>query len=120
MAKPRSKARPRSADAIPADAVRLVWNPKQSRFLKSISKYLNFEGGVRAGKSFALCCKILFYCLTFPGIHCALTRWTQDGLDAQLRPIWRQVCRLCRIELRWHADEEYDEIVSTGSIVYLR
>src|SRR5580765_4764663 len=103
----------------PGPHLRLVWNPKQSRFLKSVAKYLNLEGGIRAGKSFALCFKILFYCLNYPGIHCALTRWTQDGLDAQLRPIWRLVARMARIALEWHPDEEYDKLPN-GSIVYLR
>lgn len=119
MATPRNKRRGRAEKSIPG-ALRLVWNPKQSRFLKSICKYLNLEGGVRAGKSLALCFKVLYYCLRHPGIHCALTRWTQDGLDAQLRPIWRSVCNMAGIELRWHPDEEYDEVVATGSIVYLR
>src|SRR5690348_3784151 len=97
----------------------LYWNPKQSRFLKSLKKYLNLEGGIRAGKSFVLCFKILFNCLNYPGIHCALTRWTQDGLDAQLRPIWRAVCRLAGVALEWHPDEEYDKLPN-GSLVYLR
>lgn len=104
--------RSRRGKRIPKNALRLIWNPKQSRFLKSLVAYLLLEGGVRAGKSFVLCFKVLYYCIKYPGIHCALTRWTQDGLDAQLRPVWRYICGLAGVSLKWHADEEYDELIT--------
>lgn len=82
--------------------------------------YIDLEGAVRAGKTTPLVAKILNYCVDFPGIHCALCRWTQDALDAQLKPRWRDWCRAHGVELVWNANEEYDEIKSTGSRVYLR
>jgi hypothetical protein len=84
--------------------------------------YVDLEGAVRAGKTTPLCAKILGYCVDWPGIHCALTRWTQDGLDAQLKPRWRDWCRENGVALRWHADEEYDEVLTKqgSSRVYLR
>lgn len=99
------------------------WNPVQSRFLLADAAtypYVDLEGAVRAGKTTPLVAKVLNYCIDFPGIHCALTRWTQDGLDAQLKPRWRDWCRQNGVALKWHPDEEYDEILSTGSRVYLR
>jgi hypothetical protein len=98
----------------------LYWNPKQSAFLVSTDPFVDLEGGIRAGKSFALCWKILFACLDYPGIICALTRWTQDGLDAQLKPAWRDVCRMAGVTPIWNPTEEYDEIPGTGARVYLR
>ena len=97
----------------------LYWNPKQSAFLVSTEPFVDLEGGIRAGKSYVLCWKILFACLDYPGIICALTRWTQDGLDAQLRPAWRDVCRQAGMTPSWNPSEEYDELPN-GSRVYLR
>ena len=48
------------------------------------------------------------------------TRWTQDGLDAQLKPLWRDQAKRAGLELKWHARKEYDEVVQTGARVYLR
>jgi hypothetical protein len=99
------------------------WNPVQSAFLLAEAltwPYVDLEGAVRAGKTTPLVAKVATYCVDFPGIHCALCRWTQDALDAQLKPRWRDWCALHGIRLQWHADEEYDEVVGTGSRVYLR
>lgn len=97
----------------------LYWNPKQTAFLEATEPFVNMEGGFRAGKSFVLCWKILFYTIKHPGLICALTRWTQDGLDAQLRPTWRNICRQAGIRPVWNANEEFDELPK-GSRVYLR
>jgi hypothetical protein len=99
--------------------VELSWNPKQSRFILSEAKRLNLEGGVRAGKTWALLYKVWDWCRRFPGIRIVLTRWSQDALDAQLKPEWRRVCHMLGTTIVWHADEEYDEF-PTGSVVYLR
>jgi len=103
--------------------VRDVWNAVQSAFLRAEAEtwpYVDLEGAVRAGKTTPLVAKVATYCLDWPGIQCALCRWTQDALDAQLKPRWRQWCRAHGIALQWHADEEFDEVVSTGAQVYLR
>jgi hypothetical protein len=99
--------------------VELYWNPKQSEFFLSTDPFVNLEGGFRAGKSYVLCWKILVACCDYPGIICALTRWTQDGLDAQLKPEWRKACGMAGIHVTWNATEEYDELPN-GSRVYLR
>ena len=103
--------------------VRDVWNDVQSAFLRAEADrwpFVDLEGAVRAGKTTPLVAKVLAYCLTFPGIHCALCRWTQDALDAQLKPRWRDWCRAHGVQLRWHSDEEFDEVVQSGARVYLR
>ena len=100
-----------------------VWNAPQSVFMEADASqwpYVDFEGAVRAGKTTPLVAKVLKYCVDYPGICCALCRWTQDSLDAQLKPRWREWCRTHGIALQWHSDEEYDEVLSTGSRVYLR
>ena len=106
-----------------ARQVKDYWNPVQSAFLLAradVWPYIDFEGAVRAGKTTPLVAKVAAYCVDYPGICCALCRWTQDALDAQLKPRWREWCRTHGIGLQWHADEEYDEVVGTGSRVYLR
>jgi hypothetical protein len=103
--------------------VRDYWNPVQSAFILADAvtwPYVDLEGAVRAGKTTPLVAKAANYTIDYPGIHGALCRWTQDALDAQLKPRWRDWCATHGIRLQWHADEEYDEVVGTGSRVYLR
>jgi hypothetical protein len=99
--------------------VEFAWNPKQSRFILSISKYLSLSGGVRAGKTWALCFKVWQWTQKYPGIRIVLSRWSDDNLQAQLVPQWRGMCRKVGASPEWNAKEEAEEF-SNGSIVYLR
>lgn len=102
------------------------WNKPQSHFLTTSAtiggpaQYIDFEGAVRAGKSTPSVVKLARYAVQYPGIHMAAARWTQDALDAQIKPLWRQVAAQRGLTLQWHAEEQYDEVVGTGSRVYLR
>lgn len=102
------------------------WNRPQSQFLTTCAavggpvEYINLEGAVRAGKSTPCATKLARYAVKYPGIHMGAARWTQDALDAQVKPLWRAVAQSRGLTLAWHADEGYDEIVGTGSRVYLR
>lgn len=103
------------------------WNRPQSIF-KQIhavphgpTQYINYEGAVRTGKTTAPAAKTCDYSFQdWPGIHMCLSRWKDTDLWAQVVPAWRDMARRYGIELRWHPDEQYDEIVATGSRVYLR
>ena len=102
------------------------WNRPQSRFitLQAVPggpiEYVNLEGAVRAGKSTPCAAKLARYAVKYPGINMAAARWTQDALDAQVKPLWRSVAASRGLHLEWHGDEGYDEVVGTGSRVYLR
>lgn len=102
------------------------WNTPQSQFLliqavpNGPTEYIDLEGAVRAGKSTAPAHKLARYAIKYPGIHMAATRWTQDGLDAQVKPLWRDTANALGLKLVWHAGEEYDEVQPYGSRVYLR
>lgn len=118
----------REAERRPAGgpSVTLTWNEPQTRFLLTRGvvggpiEFLDIEGGVRSGKSSVAAVKLCEYARLYPGIQMAACRWSQDALDAQVRPLWRDWAKRLGLVLRWHADEEYDEIVGTGSRVYLR
>lgn len=105
--------------------VHLHWNVPQSQFLQIRAEpygpieYVDFEGAVRAGKSTPAAAKLATYALEYPGIHLAAARWSQDNLDAQVKPIWRDTARQFGIVLRWNPHEEFDEL-DNGSRVYLR
>jgi len=101
------------------DLQHLWWSEPATKFLAATQPYVDFEGAFRSQKSTALCVKILKYCQQYPGIHCALTRWTQDGLDAQLRPRWREVIGWYGESPEWNGAEEFD-LFPNGSRVYLR
>lgn len=102
------------------------WNRPQSQFITAHAsiggptQYIDFEGAVRAGKSTPCAAKLARYAVQFPGIHMAAARWTQDAIDAQIKPLWRAMAQQRGLRLDWHGDEQYDEIVGTGSRVYLR
>lgn len=102
------------------------WNRPQSQFLTTKAtvggpaQYIDFEGAVRAGKSTPAVAKLARYAIQYPGIHMAAARWTQDGLDAQIKPLWRTEAAKRGLALQWHSDEEYDEVLATGARVYLR
>jgi hypothetical protein len=105
--------------------VHLHWGRPASRFLLSREPFTNLEGGVRAGKTFALVRKYLGLAQDYPGICLALTRWTQDGLDAQLRPAWRLALEQAGLSdlVEWRTDEECDvfpAVDGLASRVYLR
>jgi hypothetical protein len=117
------------AVSMPAEAARRIdfyWNKPQSQFLKiraevnGAIELVDLEGAIRAGKSTAPAAKLATYAVEHPGIHMAAARWTQDGLDAQVKPLWRDTATKMGLTLQWHSDEEYDEILPYGSRVYLR
>lgn len=100
--------------------VRMLWNQPQTAFLKNKTRYLDFEGAIRSGKTTALVWKLINYAQEHPGIHILLTRWTQDALDAQLKPaFFDRVPRELLEEKAWNASEEYVKFVN-GSRIYLR
>lgn len=94
------------------------WNRIQSEFLKNTDRYLDFEGAIRAGKTTPLVWKIINYALDYPGIQMMLTRWTQDALDAQLKPKFYEECPAVVLD-RWNAKEEYQSFLN-GSRLYMR
>ena len=101
--------------------IRLRITPPQAAFLQAIEPYVDFEGAVRTGKTTMLCRKVLEYASTYPGMALALTRWTQDTLDAQLKPAWRALLSEVSpsVTVRWVPDGGYD-VFPNGSRVYLR
>jgi PBSX family phage terminase large subunit len=102
------------------------WNRPQSQFLTTCgvpngpTEYIDFEGAVRAGKSTPCAAKLARYAVRYPGIHMAAARWTQDAIDAQIKPLWRSVAQARGLALEWHGDEQYDEVLGTGAKIYLR
>lgn len=103
------------------------WNPKQSEALLSRAPYVDLEGGTGAGKTTPLVGKVSQLVVEHPGIHCLLYRWTEDALNTQLKPAWRDFARESGLELSWNAEQEYDEVLGTdggvsghNSRVYLR
>jgi len=94
-------------------------SPVQAQALESTARYLDCEGAIRSGKSFIGCHKVLRW-IAKPGAHVLVCRWSESDLDAQLKPMWRDIAKQMGLVLKWHADEQYDEVVQTGSRVYLR
>lgn len=106
--------------------VRWLWNPRQSEALLAEEQFICLEGGTGAGKTTPLLGKVSQLVVEQPGIQCLLFRWTEDALNSQLKPAWRDFAHKCGLRLRWHPEEEYDEILGTpdangqNSRVYLK
>jgi hypothetical protein len=111
----------------------LHWNRPQSAFLAirgtpgGATEYVDFEGAVRAGKTTAPCAKICDYASRWhPGIAVAIARWKDTDMWAQVVPAWRAMAQTYGLALRWHPDEQFDEVLDTpgpdgtNSRVYLR
>lgn len=96
-----------------------TWGAGAWAALTSTAPYVDLEGGVRAQKTTVLCAKAMMLALDCPGIHCFLGRWTEESLDTQIKPKWREHADENGVALKWHADEHYDELAN-GSRVYLR
>lgn len=98
--------------------IRLRWNRPQSEFMRATEAFVDFEGAARAGKTTALIWKIATACEEHPGIHCLLSRFTEDHLNGQLKPRFYDLVPSQLLGV-WRPDEEYHEW-HNGSRVYLR
>lgn len=108
------------------DTIKLHWNLPQSDFMGiraapgGALQAIDYEGAVRAGKTTAPASKACDYADEWPGIHICISRWKDTDLWAQTVPAWREMAALHGIQLKWHHDEQYDEVVHTGARVYIR
>jgi|ETNvirnome_2_130_1030620.scaffolds.fasta_scaffold00844_1 hypothetical protein len=101
--------------------VRFTWNLPQSRFMQCKSRYVNFEGAIRAGKSTPLVMKTITLMVDHPGIKCSLWRWTGDALETQLIPLFWELCpkELLDPKKPWDSKQEFVRFLN-GSLCYLR
>lgn len=101
--------------------VRIQWSRPQSRAILSQARYLDLEGAIRAGKTTVLIWKFINALQEHPGMYGLLTRWTQDSLDAQLKPQFWELCprELLKAGKAWNGTEEYVEF-QNGSRLYMR
>jgi hypothetical protein len=97
----------------------MQWRGKHSAALLNTTRELDVEGAIRSGKT--TCCLWREFNATqaYPGIHTLLARWTDSGVYGLVLPLWRHICEQAGARLKWHADEEYDELENT-SRVYVR
>lgn len=100
--------------------VEFVGSDVQAAIMECDARYLDAEGAIRSGKSYVTTLKMAILASKYPGINLLISRWSEGDLDAQLKPLWRDLAKLCGLTLKWHADEQYDEVVGFGSRVYLR
>ena len=92
----------------------------QGQVLEATQRYLDVEGAIRSGKSYVSVLKFVQRANNEPGVQLLIARWSESDLEAQLKPLWRDMAKAWGLRLRWHADEQYDEVVQTGARVYLR
>lgn len=83
------------------------------------TRELDIEGAIRAGKTTVCLYRELQAALKYPGIHILFARWTDTGVYGLVLPLWRAICEKVGARLKWHSDEEYDELPN-GSRIYVR
>jgi hypothetical protein len=107
-----------AAEQPPVIVVR--WGPVQGRALNDdTTRYLDLEGAIRSGKTTLALHKVAKWVTDNPGAHVLITRWQETDFNAQIKPRWREIATQVGLSLKWHADEQYDELPN-GSRVYLR
>jgi hypothetical protein len=94
------------------------WNRPQSQFIKAKERLIDFEGGVRSGKTTAGIWKLINYAIEHPGIKMLLARWTGDALNMQLKPKFYEECPK-ELLGKWHGKEEVQDFTN-GSMLYIR
>lgn len=99
--------------------LRMKWRGKQWEALQETAREVDIEGAVRASKTTICLWREFNACIEYPGIHTLLARWTDNGLNGLLKPLWRALCEKAGTPLEWHADEEYDQM-ENGSRIYMR
>ena len=82
------------------------------------TRELDIEGALRASKTTICLWKILNACLEHPGIHCLISRYSDQVTHSLLAPVWRTICQDAGVRLTWNAREQYDQLPN-GSIVYI-
>lgn len=97
----------------------MEWRGKQIDILTDPTRELCVEGAIRAGKTTACLWKEFNAYVAHPGMFGLLARWTDSGVYGLLVPLWREICARAGVRLKWHADEEYDELPN-GSRAYIR
>lgn len=98
--------------------IKRIWSKPQTEFMRATARYVACEGAIRSGKSTALVWKIITYAIEYPGISMMLSRWTDDGLQMQLKKLFYDECPPEFLG-RWHAREQCQDF-RNGSRLYLR
>ena len=70
---------------------RMVWKGTQSEALLDATRELDIEGALRASKTTICLWKILNACLEHPGIHCLISRYSDQVTHSLLAPVWRAI-----------------------------
>lgn len=103
-----------------AEEVVMVFKGKHWEALTDFTtRELDIEGAIRAGKTTVCLYRELQAALNHPGIHILFARWTDTGVYGLVLPLWRAICEKVGVRLKWHSDEEYDELPN-GSRIYVR
>ncbi len=95
-------------------------SPVQGQAVEATARYVDLEGAIRSGKSYVSVLKFVYLVSKYPGIQLLISRWSEGDLDAQLKPLWREMAKQAGLRLLWHADEQFDEVLGLGARVYLR
>lgn len=106
-------------DAEPVRVVEMIWKGKHSDILLDATRERDVEGALRSGKTTVCLWAELNALLDQPGCHTILSRWTDDATDAWLKPVWRAICALAGVVVKWNAKETFD-LLANGSRAYIR
>lgn len=87
----------------------------------TITREMDIEGAVRAGKTTVCLWREFNAAIEHPGIHILLVRWTDAMVDGLIKPLFRSICASAGVALEWHGDDGgYDQLTAYGSRVFYR
>jgi hypothetical protein len=100
----------------------IVFNPlpAQRSFMNDVlTRFLYMSGGYGAGKTYALCMKILQLSSLNPGLPGGITAPNTKMLKRDVIPTFREICGENNITFRYKASDGELEFKDTGTTIYL-
>ena len=98
------------------EPLRMVWRGPVAEFLTDDTEQIDLEGAIRSGKTTAALWKVLESCLTHPGIHWLICRFSEEQTNTILRPRWEEICFEAGVPLKWTATGRYFELPNLARV----
>lgn len=96
----------------------MVWKGQIADFLQDDTRLIDLEGAFRSSKTTACLRKVAKSCVTHPGIHWWINRYSDGDTQRQLKPQWRAMLTRMGITPEWDPQEQADRL-SNGSKIYI-
>lgn len=85
-------------------------------FMQDHTRHVDLEGAIRSGKTTAALWKVLYSCVTHPGIAWLICRYSDADTRTKLRPRWAEICTAAGVSTTWNASELRYELPNRATV----